>query len=97
MQFGRYPCYLKAIAVPISGLVVVLDSPSGPYPDTIQKLRAHPAIEVGDISDYKIAIVVDSTCKQHDQEIWDWVQDLPGVLDIQIAFVGFDDEPEPCP
>lgn len=76
--------------MPISGLVVVLDAPGGPYPHTIEQLRSHAAIEVGEITASKIAIVVDSTSRQNDQEIWQWVQELPGVIDIHIAFVGFD-------
>lgn len=78
--------------MPISGLVVVLDAPNGPFPRTLRELRAHAAIEVGETTDNNIAIVVDSTSNQHDQEIWQWVQQLPGVLDIRIAFVGFDEE-----
>lgn len=77
--------------MPISGLVVVLDAPNGPFPDTLRELRAHAAIEVGETTDNNIAIVVESPSNQHDQEIWQWVQDLPGVLDIRIAFVGFDE------
>jgi nitrate reductase NapAB chaperone NapD len=77
--------------VPISGLVVVLDAPNGPFLGTLQALRGHAAIDVGEITDNHIAIVVDSTSNQHDQEIWQWVQELPGVLDIRIAFVGFDE------
>ncbi len=77
--------------MPISGLVIVLDAPNGPFPDTLRELRAHAAIEVGEMTDHNIAIVVESTSNQHDREIWQWVQELPGVLDIRIAFVGFDD------
>ena len=78
--------------MPISGLVVVLDGPSGPHDETISKLSAHPAVEVGDVSANRAAIVVESKSKRDDQEVWNWVQGLPGVTDIQIAFVGFDDE-----
>ena len=82
---------MKASAVPISGLVVVLDAPNGPFLGTLQALQDHAAIDVGETTDNHIAIVVDSTSNQHDQEIWQWVQELPGVLDIRIAFVGFDE------
>ncbi len=77
--------------MPISGLVVVLDAPNGPFPGTLEALRAHAAIEVGEMTDSNIAIVVESTSDKHDQEIWQWVQELPGVIDIRIAFVGFDE------
>lgn len=55
-------------------------------------LAAHRSVEVGEVSTNRIAIVVDSESKQHDQEIWQWVQELPSVIDVNVAFVGFDDD-----
>ncbi len=77
--------------MPISGLVLVLDAPNGPFPGTLRELQSHAAIEVGETNDNSFAIVVDSISKQHDQEVWQWVQQLPGVIDIRVAFVGFDE------
>ncbi|MEZ6074483.1 MAG: hypothetical protein R3C56_02060 [Pirellulaceae bacterium] len=77
--------------MPISGLVVVLDAPNGPFLGTLQAAARPRGDRRWEITDNHIAIVVDSTSNQHDQEIWQWVQELPGVLDIRIAFVGFDE------
>jgi nitrate reductase NapAB chaperone NapD len=57
-----------------------------------EQLFNHPNITVGERSDDRIAIVVDSDSKDHDADIWDWLSNLPGVGEIKIAFVGFDDE-----
>jgi nitrate reductase NapAB chaperone NapD len=40
----------------------------------------------------RLAVVVDTASKDHDFEVWEWIGNLPGVSEIKIAFVGFDDE-----
>ncbi|TWU46912.1 chaperone NapD [Rubripirellula reticaptiva] len=80
--------------MPISGLVVTCDTSNGPIVDAVSILAAHPSVDVGEVSTHRIAIVVDTESKQQDQEIWQWIQGLPGVIDVNVAFVGFDDEGE---
>jgi nitrate reductase NapAB chaperone NapD len=80
--------------MPISGLVVAFDAGLGPHDDAIAQLAAHPSIDVGETNANRLAIVVESNSKEHDQEIWQWIQSLPGVIDINVAFVGFDDDEE---
>jgi nitrate reductase NapAB chaperone NapD len=58
----------------------------------VERLINHPNITVGERSDDRIAIVVDSDSKNHDDDILDWLRNLPGVSEIKLAFVGFDDE-----
>lgn len=96
MSFRHLSIFPKAIPVPISGLVVTFVA-SHTTPETlIQALEKIPEIEVGEFDEHRIAMVVDSETRQRDQEIWDAVQQLPGVSDINVAFVGFDDaEREP--
>ncbi|QEG01342.1 hypothetical protein Mal15_54180 [Stieleria maiorica] len=83
----------EASEVPISGLVITFD-PAWDDPDeTISRLREEAAIEVGAMDDRKCAVVVDTSSRAEDKRIYQWVQDLPGVASIQVAFVGFDDQP----
>lgn len=82
----------KATEVPISGLVLTFDHAFDQQDDTINLLNAEPTVEVGAHNQQKCAIVIDSPSKAHDQKLFAWVQNLPGVADVQITFVGFDDE-----
>lgn len=77
--------------MPISGLVVVFESSEALSDQVLQQLFEHTAIEVGKRELDRVAIVVDSTSQDHDRQIWEWLQVLPGVSDIKIAFVGFDE------
>lgn len=79
--------------MPISGLVITLDAATEDHDRTIAELEAEPAIEIGTRSGHKCAIVIDSPSKADDQKLFTWVRDLPGVADVQVAFVGFDDAP----
>jgi nitrate reductase NapAB chaperone NapD len=78
--------------LPISGLVVIFESSDALNDLVVDQLVNHQYIAVGERADDRIAIVVDSLSKEHDTEIWEWINNLPGVSQIQIAFVGFDDD-----
>lgn len=86
--------FLKAISVPISGLVVTFASPVENHADAIGLLGQIAEIDLGQVSGSKIAIVVDTETKGRDQEIWNAVRDLPGVVDLAVAMVAFDEEQE---
>jgi nitrate reductase NapAB chaperone NapD len=77
--------------VPISGLVVVFQSGGASHDAAILQLASHPSIQVGKRGKDQVAIVIDSDSVEHDREINTWVQSLPGVTEIRIAFVGIDD------
>ncbi|WP_404305548.1 chaperone NapD [Neorhodopirellula lusitana] len=78
--------------MPISGLVVTFGSSTEQHSAAIEKLRDIPEVEIGDSGGSKLAIVVDSKHKRRDQEIWNAIQDLPGVIDLAVAMVAFDEE-----
>lgn len=77
--------------MPISGLVVTFGSSVTEHADAIETIRAIPEIDLGDASGSKLAFVVDSETKRRDQEIWNTVQQLPGVIDLAVAMVAFDE------
>jgi nitrate reductase NapAB chaperone NapD len=95
VQVGHYPYDEKSIKVPISGLVVVFDGPIGRHEQTLGRLGEHPAIEIGRRGANRVAIVLETDCKQDDQQVWSWMKTLPGVIDVHIAFVGFEEEEDP--
>ena len=78
--------------MPISGLVVVFESSEAMNDLVVEQLASHASIVVGERDHDRVAIVVDSVSKDHDVEVWEWISSLPGVNDIKIAFVGFDDD-----
>jgi nitrate reductase NapAB chaperone NapD len=86
--------------VPVSGIVITFSSDVIDHGETIKQLLAEPVIEIGESSGAKLAIVIDTDSPRRDREIWDWVQNLPGVAWLDVTFVGFDDiedrkEPRP--
>ena len=63
-------------------------------PTALASLSAMPEIEISDAGGSKLAIVVDSADKRRDQEIWNTVRELPGVIDLAVAMVAFDEDSE---
>lgn len=79
--------------MPVSGLVITFSGDVTDHRMSLKRLHEEPAIEVGEARGAKLAIVVDTESRQRDQEIWQWVCELPGVILVDVAFVGFE-EPE---
>ncbi len=78
--------------MPISGIVVTFRSPVDEHSEAIQSLRSIREIEIGPAAGNKQAIVIDSETKRRDQEIWEAVRLLPGVMDVAVAMVAFDED-----
>ncbi len=82
--------------MPISGLVVTLSDNDTERADAIDALRREPRIELG-ISELeqtvasRIPIVVDTQSNEDDKQVWQWLNDLPGVVFVDVALVGFED------
>lgn len=92
-QFPTMPLlFRKASAVPISGLVVTFRSPVTEHAEAVEALRMIPEIDIGEWAGSKLAIVIDTETKRRDQEIWNTVQQLPGVIDLAVAMVAFDED-----
>lgn len=92
-QFPTMPLlFRKASAVPISGLVVTFRSPVTEHSAAVEALRMIPELDIGESAGSKLAIVIDSDTKSRDQEIWNTVQQLPGVIDLAVAMVAFDED-----
>ncbi len=78
--------------MPISGLVVTFRTSVTEHAKTVEALRMIPEIDIGQSAGSKLAIVIDSQTKRRDQEIWNTVQQLPGVIDLAVAMVAFDED-----
>lgn len=80
--------------MPTSGLVITLDSEISDHEELLRSLRADPMITVGVCQTNKCAIVLETESKQQDREYWEWIRSLTGVADLQVAFIGFDEDLE---
>lgn len=49
-------------------------------------------IELGHRRGRRVPIVVDSPDRHADQQIWGWLNELPGVVFVDVVFVHFDDD-----
>lgn len=76
--------------MPVSGLVVTFKQDVSEFPESVQRLEKDNCIEVGQANGPKLAIVVDTNSRDRDREIWHWVHTLPGVVNVEVAFVGFE-------
>ncbi|KAA5539754.1 hypothetical protein FYK55_23440 [Roseiconus nitratireducens] len=80
--------------MPISGLVITFDSAVHDQPEAIEFLRHVSEIEMGQAAGNKLAIVIESKSKRRDQEIWNAIRALTGVIDLAVALVAFDEDNE---
>ena len=78
--------------MPISGLVVTFSSEVVEHAATVELLRSIPELDIGESSGCRLAIVIDTDSQRRDREIWTAVQQLPGVVELAVAMVAFDDD-----
>jgi nitrate reductase NapAB chaperone NapD len=78
--------------MPVSGLVVTFSSGVANHSEAIESLLAIPEVEIGEAGGSKLAIAVDSATQSRDQEVWNAVRQLPGVVDLAVAMIAFDED-----
>jgi nitrate reductase NapAB chaperone NapD len=81
--------------MPISGLVVTLSPQSGEHESVVQQIRNHRHLQAGPRQDLRLPVVVDTPDREADKACWQWLNSLPGVHQVDVAFIHFeDDDPE---
>jgi hypothetical protein len=70
------------------GLLVSLDSPS---PQVIDRLRAHPAMTVGEVTDHWLPVAVEADDDESCREYHDWIAAQPGVTYVDVVHVNFEE------
>ena len=77
--------------------VMVADSPVAV---SLQQIQQHPNFEVGDRQGLRLPVVLDTPDKETDKQCWLWLNSLPGVHHVDVAFIHFEDkdafEASPC-
>lgn len=77
--------------MPISGLVISMVNQPQSQRDTIQSIASDSRIEIGVVESGRVAIVSETESSQEDKALWQWLQELPGVVHIDLAFASVED------
>lgn len=77
--------------MPISGLVLSFSPDSSLPRETLDALRNHPSIVIGDACENRIPIVVESADSEDATTIWEWLHSLPGIAFVDLVYLHFED------
>jgi len=81
--------------MPISGLVLTLVQDASLRNKTLESLRQHSAMELGTAVENRLPIVVETPDSEADRHVWEWLHSLPGVSQVEIAVIHFENEHDP--
>ena len=78
--------------MPVSGLVLTLSTDTLKRESALAALRRHRCIEIGQASEHRLPIAVDTPDSDADRQVWSWLHELPGVefVDLVCADSGAD-------
>ena len=76
--------------MPVSGLVVTFSDDKLISDQAFNAIESNPQINIGPRNDKRMAIVLDTDSNLKDRFLWDWLNALPGVLFVDVVFVGFE-------
>ena len=78
--------------MPISGLVIMLDDNDDAARAAVEAIRANPCFTVpAECGPGRVPGVLETITESESRAQIDWVQDLPGVAMIEVAYVNFTD------
>lgn len=75
--------------MPISGLVVT--APESAHDSVLSELGGHDSLTVGPATGPRIPVVVDSQTVNDDRDTYFWIQSLPSVTQVEVAYLDFSD------
>ena len=76
--------------MPVSGLVVTFSDDKLISDQAFIAIKNNPQINIGPRQEKRMAIVLDTDSSLEDRILWDWLNTLPGVLFVDVVFVGFE-------
>ena len=74
------------------GLSTCSGSAAPVYPQIIKQIQQHPNFQTGERQDQRLPVVLDTPDKETDKRCWGWLNELPGVHHVDVAFIHFEDE-----
>ena len=81
--------------MPVSGLLITLDSCSSAVDLAIANLTAEPRVQLGTQIGPLLPIAVDTMNREEDCALREFIEGLEGVRKVDIVFVGFDVDGDP--
>ncbi len=75
--------------MPISGLVVT--APESAHSTVLTELERRDSLTVGPATGPRIPVVVDSETVNDDRDMYFWIQSLPSVTQVEVAYLDFSD------
>lgn len=83
--------------MPISSLVITYGN-TAEAKSARELLTSDTRIELGELVGIRQPLVIETTTQNEDKDLWKWINSLPGVTHVDVAFVSFlDDEISPTP
>ena len=85
--------------MPVSGLIITTDPQQPERARQAQAaIVAHPCITWGPSRGHRHAAVAETRDAQHDEQLFGWIKQLPGVVFLDVVFADFSDaEASACP
>ncbi len=80
--------------MPINGLMVTLSSDAGLADEACGSMRSREGLELGERQDRWLPLVADTASDREARDLHAWLESLPGVDQVGVILVGFD-EPNP--
>jgi nitrate reductase NapAB chaperone NapD len=80
--------------MPILGAVVILSREPAEAQRVVAALSADPRITLGDLFSGTLPVALEVADKQDERELWQWILDTPGVIDLGLVFSDFSDVTE---
>jgi hypothetical protein len=71
----------------ISGLVVTLPADTQLLARALEAIRQEPALELGTQHGLRLPLVLETDTSTESQTLTDWLQQLPGVQHVDVAYV----------
>ena len=76
--------------MPVSGLVVTFSDDKLKSDQAFVAIEINSQISIGPRKEKRMAIVLDTDSSLEDRILWDWLTALPGILFVDVVFVGFE-------
>ncbi len=89
---GGKPAYRESPEADSFGMPADSSTTSPEYAAIIEQIQQHPNFQAGLRQGQRLPVVLDTPDKQTDKQCWGWVNELPGVHHVDVAFIHFEDE-----
>jgi hypothetical protein len=78
--------------MPISGLVITVRETSGATGDVMRRLASEPRLACGEPQGNRLPAVLETAQAGESRAVHEWLLLVPGVVNVDVVFVGFEEE-----